>query len=507
MLVARREPTALFLERLVLSALGGLVPGAGALREDVWPDNAPRDDDEETWSPLSLGDSAKALEPMSLERAVKQSRDLYLHNAHARGLIENALKFIAGTEPGEDVRFNVLRATDLVEQKLLDFWEEWAEDERNEWRLLSWEIVERALRDGECFLRVFDAGRSNFAFRFIDPLDVKDPSGRVTYGIETKPEDAATPVAYYVLRPDGQRADRIGAKNVIHIKIGVDSDVKRGIPYLYIVHQRLRRYDKFVDARLILGQLRSALALLREHKTGGAAGVQAFADAHKTGEKTQVVSGTSLSVRRQLWRPGTIIDTTPNVRYEFLEPKTASEDAAADARMALLSIAAGTGQPSYMVTNDTTRANYASTTIEERLGVKEFGKWQAFFAVYFRRIWGRVVAWGVRTKRLPAEAGRARVEVKFPRIKTRNPVDESTADEKYVGIGAMSRQTAAERAGLDWSKERRRLEIDQEDSISRMPPMPARGAPAAGEHARLLALDQAHAAYEHVLGEFARGLH
>lgn len=490
----------MFIERLLISAVSGLVPAG--MREDIWPGNTVRDDDEDTWAPLSLGQSAKTLEPMSLEQAVKRSRDLYLHNTHARGLINNALKYVIGTEPGEDIRFDVLRVSDRVEAAIVGFWEDWAEDEGNEWLLFARETVLRALRDGECFIRKFETRRS-LTFRFVDPLDVKDPRDRVSYGIKTKPGDVATVVGYYVLDADGRSARLVPAEEMIHIKIGVDSDVKRGLPYLYTVHERVRRYDKFVDARLILGQLRSALAILREHQTGGAAAVQAFADAQKTSEATRVVSGSRLTVRRRVWHPGTIIDTTPNVKYSFLEPKTASGDATADGRMALLSIASATGQPSYMVTNDTTRANYASTTIEERLGVKEFGKWQGLFAVYFRRIWTRVRDWGVRTGQLPKEAKRARVEVTFPRIKTRNPVDESTADEKYVSLGAMSRQTAAERAGLDWAKERRRLEDEEADSVSRGLPAPASTA-VPGERDRLIAMDAAQTAAELAFAELNR---
>jgi capsid protein len=101
--------------------------------------------------------------------------------------------------------------------------------EQNRWQQRQQEIVRRKDRDGECFLRYFDARDGSVRIRFVEPEQVSTPPAEAgnpaaSFGIVTDAQDVETVRGYYV---DGRWID---AAEIQHRKANVDANVKRGIP-------------------------------------------------------------------------------------------------------------------------------------------------------------------------------------------------------------------------------------------------------------------------------------
>lgn len=410
--------------------------------------SAIRDRDEGEWLRNdSLEDDRRGLNEDTLDEAIKTSRNLVLTNTHGRGIVRSYVKWVIG----RGVKYIPVEMSEAAKNSAIKLWRWWCKE--NQWAQRERQIVWRTLRDGETFAQFYDNSK-NLAVRFKNPLNCKDLKNRVSFGIRTKPGDVETPTLYYFIDGNGKQ-EIVQGRDIIHVKAGVDMDVKRGLPILYTSQFRLRRYDTWLEDRIILNKVRSAIALIRIHKQGPSA-VQSFADANKTDTKTD--RGTGESVRVKKLRGGTMIDATSGIDYKFLAPNVDAKDVAQDGRTILLSVSASHGLAEYIITGDTSKANYASTLVAEAMSVKEFEYWQDFFSEGYEDTYWRVMRWGVKRKKAHSGILKGRVELTFPRVLSRKPKDEATADEILSNSQVLSPQTMAGRAGLDFEKEQRLIQ-------------------------------------------------
>src|SRR3990167_3647991 len=124
------------------------------------------------------------------------------------------------------------------------------------------EIVRRTMRDGECFLRFFVKDDLPVV-RFLNPDLVKDPDnmqglvGNMSQGVETAKDDVEEVLAYWY------KDTRIPAAEVLHARILVDSDVKRGRSFLEVAMIYLAMYGQWLKDRMKLNQVRSTVALIK----------------------------------------------------------------------------------------------------------------------------------------------------------------------------------------------------------------------------------------------------
>lgn len=431
---------------------------AGALRETRANNRADEDEDWADWQQIG-GDAGTTHRGLTLDR-VKMMRDkarqLARDNPHAKGLLDNFVKYVVG----KGFQYVVQTEDETLAVKATERWEEFCKSTK--WERKEREIVRRALRDGEVFIRFFKKS-GGLALRFIDPALIVPKAGdtKNPFGIEYKPDDrGGPPVAYYVRKSySATTVDRVDAKEIQHIKVEVDEDVPRGISILWVVRQRLRQYDTWLGDRLILNKLRTAIVLLRQHKGASPAQIKAFADAEQTETKTDPVTGQSYRSKRV--QPGSIIDVPASVDMKYLSANINARDAAVDGRTVLLSVAAGIGQPEYMVTGDASNANYASTMVAEGPGVRQFELWQSFFGNEFALIWRRVMEW---TGQVQADVGgvdKCDVGVVGQRIVTRKPKEEAETHQILADNQILSKRTWAAREGLDYEEEQRNLEAEE----------------------------------------------
>lgn len=410
---------------------------------------AKADPDEDDWVTLGGVSDGKELTEDEMKTSRKQSRKFFRFNPHGKSIIRNMCKFVIG----RGVKFITNDTETGRKKKINKVWKQFVK--LNKWLLRQKELVTRAFRDGEVFIRIFplkgkDVGY--LALRFIDPESVFNPTKNqikvdadnktdrdtiLTYGIEHNKDDVEDIKWYWVDEKP------VSANEIIHIKLLSDSDQKRGIPYMEAVLEDIQNYRKWLKDRIILNKIRTAIALIRKIPSG--VGTPTQIDGIK-GQNTASIRNVKSS-KVQAFEPGTIL-TTRGIEYDYLTPNLEARDSAQDGRNILLNVAAGACLPEYMVTADSSNANYSSTMVSESPAVKEFEDWQDFFSVFFQMIWERQMTHAQKQNKIPQGADTT-CTVEFPTLVMRDVQKEARAYSLMREKGVISIKTWRGKAGLD----------------------------------------------------------
>ncbi len=316
------------------------------------------------------------------------------------------------------------------------------------------EHARRAWRDGECFIRRYSDYCWPPEVRFLDPEAIGScPDYPVSQGILTDPDDVETPQEYLRIDPlDGGLAERIPGDEILHTRIGVDSNQKRGVTLLAPVLDKLDCFEKWIETELHARKLQSSIVLWRKVQ-GSPQQVQSSTAPNSTVSPT--------GPRTERFQPGSILTTNQATEIKFLQPDTNFGDAVPLGRMLLLSVAAGVGLPEFMLTSDASNSNYASTMVAEGPAVKFFQSEQLFFSREFTRLWTWVMQVAIEQGQLPVDFfEQVEPSWTFPQLVTRDRPRERAADAQLVELGVLSRAEVARRDGVE--PERMRTERDEE---------------------------------------------
>lgn len=430
------------------------------------------DPDADDWRPLLAASKAETVFDADTLRA--KARYLADFNPYARNILQLHRDYVVGTGMRHEVAVRrepsqsepATEADAQLRTRAARLWREFLD--RNAWatgQRKDWEFCLRTWRDGECFVRLFRQADWPPRIHFVDPENVvPDPrTGLPTGGIETLLDNVEVPVAYFIA-PGGSASDsagssvapeRVEADLILHAKIGVDANVKRGVTLLLPVLDALKRFQGWLDVELIQRKAASSIALVRKHHAHHPAGLSEFADAVATAPAAEG------RPRRLRIEPGSIIDAQ-GFDLEFISPNTHFGDASLLGRMILLSIAAGSGLPEFMVTADASNANYASTLVAEGPAVRHFAAWQSFFIGQWQKLFGMVMADAVRLGLLhPDEFERLDLRIVPPPLAVRDRYADALADAVYFDRGALSLQELARRDHADPEQMRREREQEK----------------------------------------------
>src|SRR5262249_33906339 len=134
-------------------------------------------------------------------------------------------------------------------------------------------------------------------FRFVAADQVGNPSGDTTtpqsFGIETDPTDIADVWAYHIWDvpdyPSG--GEWVGSDDMIHVKVNVDSDVKRGLPSFFPVQDSLDTVRKLLSNMLGSAQKMAAIAWREKSPTASATQVQTMIPLPAMADQTSIGPG------------------------------------------------------------------------------------------------------------------------------------------------------------------------------------------------------------------------
>jgi len=421
----------------------------------VDPSDALYDVDGLRWQQLAGGDgsaagvastSAPFADEAGLADIRRQCRLLALHNEFAINGHENRVSYIVGAghkyrvvaRAGLDVPGNVLDAAQTV---IDEFTAE------NRWHQRQQEIVRRRDRDGECFLRFFAGDDGLLRVRFIEPDQVATPRDAANQpghglGVVTEPHDVESVVGYYV---DGLL---VPAEEIQHRKLGVDGNVKRGLPLFHAVRKNLRRAEKLLRNMSMVSEIQSAIALIRKHSQTSAAALEDFVADGADAAVTDPATGRGAHLRR--YAPGTILDATAGIDYEFPAAGIDAGRFVTVLQAELRAIAARLVMPEFMLSSDASNANYSSTMVAEGPAVRMFERLQHDMAVDDRAVMRRALRHAAAAGRLPEEALAAvDVQVIPPTLAVRDRLRDAQADWILVKAGAMTAEQMAQRQGVE----------------------------------------------------------
>lgn len=427
------------------------------LMETAWSQSAAQDSDARQWQ--LLGGATKEDAALHQESLRDRARWLVDANPHARQILLQYRNYVIGSGMKQDVLWSAresdeestvaaeARGDTLPKLRLARrLWRSFLD--ANEWDIghrKDWEFCWRTWRDGECFLRLFRQPAWPPRVHFIDPeIIAPDPrTGLPTGGIGTEPDQVEAPLFYNLVRDD--RSEPVEASLVLHAKIGVDGNVKRGLSILQPVAEALERFQGWLDVELIQRKVASSIVLVRKHQQNYPGGLANFADQ----AAAPAGSGGDGTRRRLTLQPGTIIDAQ-GFDLQFLSPNTHFDDGSLLGRMILLSIAAGTGLPEFMLSADASNANYSSTLVAEGPAVRHFAAWQTFFIGQWRKLFRMVMHEAVRLRWLDLEdLPHLDLCLTPPTLAVRQRLEEAQADAIYFDRGVLSRQELARRDHAD----------------------------------------------------------
>jgi len=429
--------------------------------DELWdnfvdPADALYDEDGLRWTQLggegTPGSAAErpCVDQQQLGEVRAQCRLLAVTNEFAINGHENRVNYIVGA--GHTYRVNAKRNQAVSEQTLGEVQAVLDEfDRTNKWHQRQQEIVRRKDRDGECFLRLFATADGTTRVRFVEPDQVATPPERASdraasYGIQTDPHDVETVLGYWV---DGAMID---AAEIQHRKLGVDANVKRGLPLFYPVRKNLRRAEKLLRNMSVVAEIQSAIALIRKHVSATAAGLEQFVQNQADLSVTSQSTGRTSHFRH--YAPGTILDAMAGTEYEFPAAGIDASRFVVILQAELRAIASRLVMPEFMLTSDASNANYASTMVAEGPAVRMFERLQHDMLEDDLELMWRVVRHAVEAGRLPAEVlGAIEIRGIAPSLAVRDRLRDAQADQILLRNGAMSVQTMAMRHGLDPEQE------------------------------------------------------
>lgn len=314
---------------------------------------------------------------------LKKAFTFWITDLYARAIIRNLTKFVLGKGP-------VIKPKS-ENQVVKDAWDNFTKT--NKWSKKEKEMVSRTFRDGEIFVRFFENQQNGgLQIRFLRANNIRNPSNvnkmskdeKISFGIGCNPDDVEDVKSYYLCNPDGSFKELVDASDIMHLKILVDSDVKRGMSILLVALPMIKKYSSWMDDRIVLNKVRSAIALIRK-VPGTASTVDNIRNKHQS-EKYNTDT-----FKQKGFNRGTIITASRGIEYSMLTPNIQAADAKDDGRNMLLAVAAGVGFPEMMLTADYSNANYASSLTAQNPFVREIEDWQDFFEDPYKEIFARVV--------------------------------------------------------------------------------------------------------------------
>lgn len=461
-----RDLALLQLETKRLEATSHLLEATDTLwNKYVDPRQAYLDDHGAEWLPLGSQHGLQQKEAINSEQALAharaQGRRLGMLNEFAINGYTNRVSYIVGTGlqykvvavEGVEVADETVAAVQEYIDRFLD---------ENDYDEFEQEMVYRCDRDGECFIRRFVDVEGIPQLRWIEPEDVHQPQGEPkpyeTWGILTDPTDTQTVLAYYVID------EWVPAEEILHIKLNVVKNVKRGLPTFYPVRKNFNRAEKLLRNMSMVAGIQAAIAMVREHDGFSKGSVQAFAD--DEADFTIQNEVTAKSQRYQKIGPAEIIDAPKGIKYHFPATGVNAGNFVVVLQADLRAIASRLVMPEFMLTSDASNANYSSTMVAEGPAHKNFKRLQSFFMKRSRgMVWQAIddaVAFGI----LDPVALTLDLEVTGPEISIREPKVEAETFEIMIRNKVVSRQTAAEKQGLDWEQELMRMEEEAESMIT-----------------------------------------
>lgn len=415
-------------------------------------------------------------------------RELCDGNHLAVGLRQTLIDFLVGE--GVSYKPQALKGQDpeLLKDALADV-QDVIDDfiESNRWSELEQELVGRAIRDGEWFLRYFpDDEDGTLQVRVVEPEAVRQPDAlkedpSTLWGIRTDKDDCTLPETYFLQYNPNDEYEEVKAEEIQHVKCNVDRNIKRGLSDFYCTAEGLEGVRKLLRNMREGESLRAAIAGFWQYESASAASVADHVRGKENFNRTDPQTGTAKSYAKV--EPGTFLHVPKGKSYVGPPASQALASQVGTVQALLRSLGVRWRMPEYMVSGDSSNANYASTLVSGAPFARAIKRGQKFFVSRFlETVWYAV--------QIAFEAGRIRcnctygefcrmidIQAEAPVPEVANELEQATVDQADMDRGVLSKQTRRARRGLDDEQESVNI---AEDPVAPMAPPPGAAPPMAG---------------------------
>lgn len=355
-------------------------------------------------------------------------------------------------------------------------------DEFNEFpELGERELFCRSRRDGEFFAGLIYRGGVLVELRQVDTTQITEPDAKGQleeylslppglcwkYGIAAFPNDAARVLGYFVQWSGGAEDwDFFPPSRMVHLKLNVDREVKRGMSDFFPVQGNLTRGDKLLANTLEGAAVQAAIAFIREHAQGVTRDAIQDLVAGSVDETLTTITRSGATRERNIkhYRPGTVVDVTNNTKYHagpLGAPRGQSYIDVVQAALRMVGIR--WSMPEYMISGDASNNNFASTLVAESPFTKAAVAKQNLYVRKFRELRWKVVQTVIENVRSPIlpplKELKKRIELTVtpPEIAVRDRLQDHQIRREEHEAGILSLDTWAAEAGRDYEEERAKM--------------------------------------------------
>lgn len=380
--------------------------------------------------------------------------------------------FDVSTKKKREAPAGLVAAIQEIVDEFLDR-HDWVNDFDREW---FW----RGHRDGERFLALYPQRDGKMNARAIEPEQVTDPGGvnlgeleerfgmhfpcatSTSYGVHTAEHDVQTVYGYFIQHHDGQ-SDYLPAKYVVHSKLNVDRNVKRGLTDFYPAWKWLMRHDRLMENTAVGAAAQAAIPYIIQYAQGASKQVVNDSLVERTDFSYSVPrSGGGTRTQNVSVRPaGTELHVSEGKEYMPGPMGAERGNAFLDVAAAVLRIVGVRwAMPEYMISGDASNANLASTVESGTPFHNNVETLQHGFGRFQTNALWRVVEHAFRMGLLD-RFGLTWAEIKYiieimatpPAIQKPDPLPATQRNAILVAGGVMSRPKWAAEEGLDYEQE------------------------------------------------------
>lgn len=435
----------------------------------------PRLADDDVVDEVSLIRSARGVAVARTERDLEFARDvsraLAQENEYAIGALNNRVNYAVGTglrwslvplDPDNEDKAVTAQVNGALERVLESV-------DPDGMPAIEQESLRRGDRDGESIIGLsFPAGP--MIARFIEPEDIKKPLGSdFLFGVETAPDDVRTVLAYH-----HASRGRLDAGDVVHLRMNVDLNSRRGWPTFWPIRRNLARAEKLLRNMSYVAALQAAIALIRKHEVANRTEIEAFVAAKA--DVTLRSAATGKTESSTFARPGSVWDAGPGMSYEAPVSSVNASNNVLVLGAELRACAARMNMPEFMFSGDASNNDFASALVAEGPSVKGFEVLQGHVGRPHRRIVKR----GLEHEEARGAIGRGllaryKLVVSFPGLTVRERLQESQSRQIQQQSGVLSRLTWRKLEGLDDQVEERNLTLEERRGYAVRGEAPANG--------------------------------
>lgn len=338
------------------------------------------------------------------------------------------------------------------------------------WADREWEAVLASARDGEVFFRVFDQGDGTSVIRSVLPEQVLQPLGSPPdwmFGKQSAPGDIERTLKYAVSYGDPADWEEVPADEMAHLKLNVDSTIKRGLSDFFSTGQAFEEAWQLLRAMRLSGKAQAGIAWIEEHPGATQDSLAALAGKTRVLNPPNIIDPLSgRDVNYQSDQPGRRLLVGGGRKYQSAPLAANTSNHISIFGACLRALGARWRMPEYMISGDSSNANYASTLVSGSPFVTRTECRQAKYGRLFVRVlWiairnaaraGRFVVGG-HTFAYEEISRFVDITPTPPAVAIADKAVEAQVDSQDIQNGVMSLQTRRSRRGLDDDTERRNL--------------------------------------------------